>query len=96
MLPAVSNSNTAGAALQQSVRGGVVAAPDSSGLISRGRLKTQMWSSLSVTITGTPRMSHLFGSGLGQVGSTSYIGGFFARTAGTIIRTRKQKKRNAT
>src|SRR5665213_1924638 len=36
-LPAVSNSSTAGAAMQQSVRGGFVAAPASSGLISRGR-----------------------------------------------------------
>jgi len=53
------------------LRGGFVAAPFSSGLMSRGRLNTQMWSSLSVTITGTPCMSHLFGKGLGQEGSTS-------------------------
>ena len=40
--PAVSNSSTAGAATQQSVRGGVWIAPISSGLISRGRFITQM------------------------------------------------------
>jgi hypothetical protein len=57
--------------MQQSVRGGLVAAPDSSGMMSRGRFKTQMWSSLSVTIVGTPWISHLFGKGcFGQKGST--------------------------
>src|SRR5690349_24403231 len=60
--------------MQQSVRGGVVAAPVSSGLASRGRLTTQMWSSLSVTMTGIPWRIHLCGNGLGQKGSTLYIG----------------------
>jgi hypothetical protein len=57
--------------MQQSVRGGFVDAPDSSGMMSRGRFSTQMWSSLSVTMVGTPCKSHLFGNGcLGQNGST--------------------------
>src|ERR1700704_3569731 len=60
--------------------------------MSRGRLNTQMWSSLSVTITGTPCMSQWFGSGLGQVGSTSYTGGCCAYAAGTTERTRKQER----
>src|ERR1700688_1828324 len=60
--------------MQQSVRGGVLAAPISSGLASFGRLTTQMWPSLSVTITGMPWRIHLCGSGLGQNGSTLYMG----------------------
>jgi hypothetical protein len=39
-LPCVSNSRIAGAAMQQSLRGGVLPAPDSSGVMSRGRLIT--------------------------------------------------------
>ena len=58
-----------GAATQHSARGGVVEAPFSSGLMSRGRLRTQIWSLRSVTIVGMPCRSYLFRSGIfGQTG----------------------------
>src|ERR1700726_2646384 len=67
--------------MQQSVRGGVVDAPDSSGMIWRERLNTQMWSSLSTVRVGTCCMIHLCGNGLGQKGSTLYMGLSCARAA---------------
>ena len=51
-------------------RGGIVAAPVSSGRISCERFKNQMWSSLVTYKSTTCCMLHLFGSGPGQKGST--------------------------
>src|SRR5688572_13578921 len=81
-LPSWSNSSTDGPAMQQSVRGGLVDAPFSSGRMPVERLNTHTWSFRSTASVGTCCMIHLFGSGFGQNGSTRYIGGACARDSG--------------
>src|SRR5262249_19809450 len=70
-LPAVSNSSTAGAAEQHSASPFATA----SSLRSRGRLSTQIWSSLSTNRPVMPPSAQWFGNGLGHSESYLYFGG---------------------
>src|SRR6266851_8863800 len=76
ILPCLSNSITDGAGKQHCDRGGVCAAPASSAVSVRGRWRIQIWSWLSTARPPTWPMSQLWGSCLGQDGSTLYCGGF--------------------
>src|SRR5688500_4063731 len=95
-LPSVSNSRTDGPAMQQSVRGGLVDAPFSSGLIWRERLNTHTWSFRSTASVGTCCMIHLFGSGFGQNGSTLYSGGACALDNGPASSTQAAHRTTVT
>src|ERR1041385_2838691 len=64
----------AGGRLQQSEIGGVRPPCASSGKVSLGRVSAQTLSSLSTANPVMPPSFHLFGSGLGHVGSHLYFG----------------------
>src|SRR5438105_14967460 len=88
-LPAVSNSSTAGAAEQHSA----VPFATASSSRSRGRLSTQMWSSLSTNSPVMPPRVQWFGSGFGQSESYLYFGGPSA--AGAAVPTTDRQQRPA-
>src|SRR5207302_6777748 len=84
-----SNSSTAGAAEQHSA----VPFATASSSRSRGRLSTQIWSSLSTNSPVMPPSVQWFGSGFGQSGLYLYFGGPSA--AGAAVPTTDKQHRPA-
>src|SRR3954454_8071653 len=83
----MSNTSTGGAATQHLASGGFCSAARSRGVSEVGRCTTQIRSYLSVAMPETCPSSQLFGSGLGQNGSTWNCGTVAAFWAGAAAAT---------
>src|SRR5579863_118013 len=87
-LPLLSMWIIDGGRTQQSAIGGFSSASSSISVRSLGRSYTQTLSSLSTASPVTPPIFHLFGRGLGQVGSYLNLGASCACAASPAARTK--------
>src|ERR1700681_1249555 len=84
-----------GGRTQQSAIGGFSSASSSMDVRSFGRSYTQTLSSLSTASPVTPPIFHLFGRGLGQLGSTLNLGADCAGGGGPAARKKAKLRPSA-